>query len=119
MVINSGLVDPRADAAFGNPANVILLNAGSGSSSGLVATVNLTLPSRRSIQLTTAGGNGVFREYNGFTFEINGAVSGPGNLLQRRRHPDTRKRQHVFRHRQRGRRRVVLANPSAPLRQYV
>ena len=82
VIINSGLVNPSADAAFGNPTNVILLNAGSGSSSGLVATVNLTLPASRSIQLTTAGGNGVFRAYNGFTFEIDGVISGPGNLFK-------------------------------------
>ena len=82
VVINTGLVNPSADAAFGNPANLILLNAGSGSSSGLVATVNLTLPASRSIQLTTAGGKGVFRAYNSFTFEIDGVLSGPGNLFK-------------------------------------
>ena len=82
VVINSGLVAPSADSAFGNTANVIQLNAANGASAGLVATANLTLPSTRSIQLTTAGGNGVFRAYGSTTFEIDGAISGPGNFFK-------------------------------------
>ena len=82
VVINTGLVAPTADAAFGDTANVIQLNAGSGTSAGLAATAALTLPSTRSIQLTTAGGDGIFRAYGGLTFQIDGVISGAGNLVK-------------------------------------
>ena len=80
VVINSGLVAPSSDSAFGDAANVIKLNAASGQSAGLVATSSITLPSSRSIELTNSGGNGVFRAYAGNTFEIAGEISGAGNL---------------------------------------
>ncbi|MBC7368958.1 MAG: autotransporter-associated beta strand repeat-containing protein [Undibacterium sp.] len=82
MVVNTGLVAPTANAAFGDSANVIQLNAGSGTSAGLVATANLTLPSTRLIQLTTAGGDSIFRAYGAQTFQIDGVVSGAGNFVK-------------------------------------
>ncbi len=82
VVVNTGLVSPSADSAFGDTANLVQLNAASSAAAGLVATANLTLPSTRSIQLTTAGGNGIFRAYGGATFEIDGVISGAGNLVK-------------------------------------
>ena len=82
VIVNTGLVSPNANAAFGATTNVIELNAGSGNSAGLVATGNIVLPSTRGIQLTTAGGYGIFRAYGGATFEIDGTISGPGNFVK-------------------------------------
>jgi len=84
VVINTGLVAPSADSAFGAAANVIQLNAASGASSGLLDAPGGTfiLPATRSIQLVNAGGNGIFRTYgSGRVFEIAGVISGAGNLV--------------------------------------
>lgn len=78
-MINSGLVTPLADTAFGDSSNVIQLNAGSGSASGLV---NIFLPASRSLELTTAGGTGIFRAYTGLSHQIDGVISGPGNPVK-------------------------------------
>lgn len=82
VIINTGLVAPGADSAFGNASNVIELNASNGSSAGLVGTANRTLPNTRAIQLTTAGGNSIFRAYGATTFEIDGVISGAGNFVK-------------------------------------
>lgn len=80
IVINTGLVAPNNDSAFGNSANTIRLNAANGSSAGLVATQNLIL--NRSIVLANAGGNGIFRAYTGNTLTLDGVVSGAGNFVK-------------------------------------
>jgi autotransporter-associated beta strand protein len=75
IVINTGLVSPSGDSAFGDVNNVIQI-AGTG---GLVATANLSLPSTRAIQLTGTGDR-ILRVYGGATFTVNGGISGTGNL---------------------------------------
>ena len=82
VVINTGLVAPSSDSAFGNTANVIKLNAASGQSAGLVATNSISLASTRNIELTTSGGNGVLRAYTGNTLTVAGNISGAGNLVK-------------------------------------
>jgi autotransporter-associated beta strand protein len=78
VVINTGIVS-GTDSAFGDTANVIQLNAPNGNSAGLV---NVSTTSSRAIQLVNAGGNGIFRAYNGATYQINGVISGPGNFVK-------------------------------------
>jgi autotransporter-associated beta strand protein len=81
VVVNTGLINAPGNAAFGDTANVIQLNAASGQSAGIVGN-GLTLPSTRSIQLTQAGGNSVFRVWNSSTFQVDGQISGAGNLVK-------------------------------------
>ncbi len=81
LVVNTGLIRAPGDAAFGDTANVIQLNAASGQSAGIVGN-GLTLPSTRSIQLTQAGGNSVFRVWSANTFQVDGQISGAGNLVK-------------------------------------
>jgi uncharacterized delta-60 repeat protein len=81
VVVNTGLVSASSNSAFGNTANVIQLNAASGQSAGLMGN-GLTLASTRAIQLTQAGGNSVFRAFGGSNFQIDGQISGAGNLVK-------------------------------------
>ncbi len=82
IVVNTGLVSFGSNTAFGNTANVIQLNAASGQSAGLLVGGNAILPSTRAIQLTTAGGNSIFRAFLGATLQIDGVISGAGNLVK-------------------------------------
>ena len=82
VVVNTGLVSFGSNTAFGNTANVIQLNAASGQSAGLLVGGNASLPSTRAIQLTTAGGNSIFRAFLGATLQIDGVISGAGNLVK-------------------------------------
>ena len=81
VVVNTGLIHAPDNAAFGDTANVIRLNAASGQSAGIVGN-GLTLPSTRSIQLTQSGGNSVFRVWSSSTFQVDGQISGAGNLVK-------------------------------------
>ena len=82
VVINTGLVQAStADSIWGSPANAILMNASSGNFSGIVDTVG-TVTITCAIQITNAGGTGVFRVYGGGLWTDNGTISGPGNLFK-------------------------------------
>lgn len=74
VTIHSGVVSFNGDSAFGNSANVITIAGG-----GLVATTNRTLAATRSIVLS-GGGNRVFRVYGSSTFNIEGNITGSGNI---------------------------------------
>lgn len=72
VTITSGLVAYGSDAAFGNAANVIVLNGG-----GLL-DANLSLTVAHAIQVQSGGGT--FRLYGSSNATFSGAISGTGNI---------------------------------------
>lgn len=80
ITITSGLVDVSVDSAYGNAANQIVIGAGGGL---LARGASVTLASTRAIVLS-GGGNKIFRSYGSTTFNVNGPITGSGNV----RHTD-------------------------------
>ena len=82
IVVNTGLVLPSSNTAFGDSANVIKLNAASGASAGLLVSGAGSREINNAIELVTAGGNGIFRAYTSYGLTLGGVISGAGNLVK-------------------------------------